>query len=238
MPIRDYVYRVHGDCIRAGYAYPLLSALKVNDAELAADQRVYFGPLEGVRAIQGGYLTIRASTHWRVRAPSELTDRLRRLCGRKLLLADHVIQLGELHTEAIRPATELHAEFIAIKSMHFEKSDRHPTHREFLGWVTDKLRRKYKLEAGKVEVGRRRRLHIGEHPASTGYALGVYGVGLQVSREIQRQGLGGRRHMGGSLFRPGLLPRWVKGEGRCFEIARVPEPKKYSRYAPDTRTAI
>jgi CRISPR-associated protein Cas6 len=239
MPIRDYLYRIHGDCIRAGYAYPLLAAIKLNDPELAADQRAFFGPLEGVGTIGRGYLTIRERTCWRVRAPSELTDRLRKLCGRKLLIGDHVIQLGELHTEAIRPASQLYAEFIAIKSMHFQKGDRHPTHREFLGWVTDKLKRKYKLDHGKVEVGRRRRLHIGQYPATTGYALGVYGIDPKTSQEIQRSGLGGRRHMGGALFLPGMLPRWCQDERRCFDIVYVPEPKKYSRYAPpDKRTAI
>jgi CRISPR-associated protein Cas6 len=235
MPVRDYLFRVYGDCIRIGYAYPLLAALKLNDVELANDDRVFFGPLEGVCTIGRRYLTIQERTHWRVRAPSELTERLVNLCGRKLLIGDHVIRLGELHTKSLRQATELHAEFIAIKSMHFQKGDRHPTHREFLGWATDKLRRKYGLTVGKVEVGRRRRLHIGEHPASTGYAIGVYGVDPHVSMEIQRRGLGGRRHMGGALFLPGVLPRWVRGDGRCFDV--VPRHKPiHSKY--DDRTAI
>lgn len=218
MPVRDYLFRIYGDCIRAGYAYPLLAALKINDLELSQDQRVFFGPLEGVGTIGRGYLTIRERTHWRVRAPSELTDRLVNLCGRKLLLGDHVIKLGELRTEHIKGATELHAEFIAIKSMHFKNGDRHPTHSEFLGLVADKLRRKYGLLDGKIEIGRKRRLHIGEYPASTGYALGVYGIDPLVSLLIQRGGLGGRRHMGGSLFLPGVLPRWARGEKKCFDV--------------------
>lgn len=214
MPTRDYVFRVHGDCVRAGYAYPLLAALKLNDPELSQDDRVFFGPLEGIKHIGRGYLTIREGTHWRARGPSELKDRFHRLCGRKLLIGDHVIRLGNLRLDAPRSATEVYAEFIAIKSMHFQKNDRHPTHREFLGWVTDKLRRKFKIKSGKVEVGRRRQLKIGEHPATTGYALGIYGVDADTGLEIQCAGLGGRRHMGGALFLPGMLPVWVRGEER------------------------
>lgn len=231
MPTRDYLFRVHGDCIRAGYAYPMLAALKLNDPELAQDPRVFLGPLEGVRPFGRGYLGIREDTFWRARGPSELKDRFHRLCGRKLLIGDHVIRLGCLRIEKPRPATEVFAEFISIKSMHFQKGDRHPTHREFLGWVTDKLRRKFGIEQGKVEVGRRRLLSIGKHPATTGYALGVYGVPPAAGLAIQRDGLGGRRHMGGTMFLPGMLPQWARGDDRkCYDTA----PRRNQRI----RTAI
>lgn len=218
MPLCDYIYRVHGDCVRAGYAYPFLAALKLNDPELAVDERVYFGSLEGVRHIGKGYLTIRSDTYWRARGPSELKDKFHRLCGRKFLLGDHVIRLGLLRIEGLRASSEIYAEFIAIKSMHFCNGDRHPTHREFLGWAVDKLKRKYNVADGKVEVGRRRLLQIGKYPATTGYALGVYAINPAVSLELQAYGLGGRRHMGGAMFLPGLLPKWASGDRRCYII--------------------
>lgn len=217
--IRDYVFRVHGDCVRAGYAYPLLATLKLYVPDLAANDRVYFGSLTGVRHLGHGYLGIRQNTQWRCRAPSDMQGRISTLCGRRLLLASHVIQLGQLRVEEVVSSPVLHAEFVAIKSQHFAKSDRHPEHSEFLGWCTDKLREQYGLRKAMVQVGRRRRLHIGEHPAATGYALGLHDLSDEQSLAVQAGGLGGRRHMGGSLFLPGPLPEHVRGERRLYEVA-------------------
>ena len=216
--MRDYVYRVHGDCVRAGYAYPLLAALKLHVPDIALDLRVYFGPLTGVIHLGHGHLGIRHGTEWRCRAPSDAQGRLSKLCGRKLLLVHHVIQLGQLHVEEIAPSPVLHAELVVVKSQHFEKWERHPGHREFLGGVTDKLRTQYAMDGVQLEVGRRRVIQIGEHPAASGYAVCLYGVSDGVSFDIQRDGLGGRRHMGASLFMPGPLPSYARDERRLYDV--------------------
>ena len=190
MPMRDFLFRVHGDCIRAGYAYPLFAAVKTNDLDLATDPRVFLGPFEGVHHFGRGYLAIRDGTSWRIRAPTELTQTIVDLCGRKLIVGDHVIRLGDLRVEAITASTDLYAELVTIKSMHFQKHERHPTHREFLGWVTDKLRRDHDLKSAKVEVGRYRKIQIGKYPAATGYAMGVYGIERpDISIQIEHKGI-------------------------------------------------
>jgi CRISPR-associated protein Cas6 len=231
--IRDYVYRIHGDCIRAGYAYMLLGALKTADLGIAEDKRVFFGPIENVKPIQSGILGIRQNTIWRCRAPSELQPRLSRLCGIKLLLGNHVIQLGTMFVEDLIPSPVIHAEFISIgKHIEYRCSD--PTHQEFLGWVTDKLRERYSLRDALVRVGRKRKLYIGENRASTGYALAIYGLGLNQSLDIQTDGIGGRRHMGASMFLPGQLPRHVEGEDdTLFSIAPKDWHRKKQRPKPD-----
>jgi hypothetical protein len=134
------------------------------------------------------------------------------------LIGDHVIQLGGVKIEPLVPNRNIHAEFVTVKSMHFKSDDRHPTHEEFMGWILGKLREKFGLSGGVVEIGRKRKLQIARHPAATGYALGVYGIDTRDAYKMQLHGIGGRRHMGASLFMPGMLPTWVKSDSRLYKI--------------------
>ena len=58
-------------------------------------------------------------------------------------------------------------------------------------------------EPGDVEVvlGRRRILGIRDKKV-VGFAVGLTGLGADASLEVQRRGLGGRRHMGAGIFVP------------------------------------
>lgn len=224
--MRDYVFEVSGQGVQAGYHYPLLGAIKGVHPLLGMDNDVFFGPIENVAYDGAGWLGFRGGTRWRCRAKRSAEYLVLDLCGARLRIGEHAVRLGRVETLDLVPSSSLYAELVTIRSHHFQKMRTAPTHQEFLGWCADKLRCVYDLSDQQIEIGRRRQIRIGEHPVITGYAIGLYGLSDDQSLAIQTGGLGGRRHMGASMFLPGEIPQHVRNDTTRFSITAHKRPDK------------
>jgi CRISPR-associated protein Cas6 len=206
----DVLFRLYGDCVRSGYGYQLLAAIKALDVDLAARKDVWFGPIEGVEHRRGGFLHLNSRSRWRVRCSLPAARSLLQLAGKQLIIGCHVVRLGSPAFEVPTPSEDMHAELVTFKSLHWPKRE-HPTLPEFAGRIHGALR--HLGFDGKIVLGRKRMLIIAEHPAQTGWPVGIRGLNREQAEELIRRGLGGRRHMGAGLFVPGQLPPWWREQG-------------------------
>jgi CRISPR-associated protein Cas6 len=216
----DFLFPLLGDCVFAGYNYPLYAALKMLRFELFTDPEVGIGNISEVEPMRRGLLLITKRSRLRIRAPHYFASGLTDQCNRPIRVGSHIVKLGLPQLCPINPSSGLWAEFVAPKSLSFRHGDRQPTHREFLGWFADKLRRKLKATRAEIIVGRSRLMPMGDYPATKGYAVQIEGLSDDQSMQLQIDGIGGRRHMGGGMFIAGTMPKWLRADNTRFSTKR------------------
>ncbi len=238
----DIIYPVvEGDCVHAGYAYQLYAAIKGVSAELATDDAVTIGPLEDVQSSRiNGLLLFRRRCQLRIRAPIEAIPAALSIAGEMLRVGLHLIRLGPPTIYPLQPAARLHAEFVTFAwTKHERVAARRPPRRNFVGHLAAKL-----LEiagyTGRIGLGRKRVLHIGRHPAQSGYGVEIEGLTDEQSMATQDARLGGRGHMGCGLFRAGRLPSRLRRRDADRDrkgLRRAPVPADAQIRTADTAQA-
>jgi CRISPR-associated protein Cas6 len=229
----DLLFPLRGDCVFPGYQYPLYAAVKAVQSDLAERKDVFYGPIENVTPMRG-LLLIGSTTWWRVRVPTPDIGRqiAKALVGVPLRVGSHIVQPQPPLVTEVQVAPKMYAEMLCVRSIAFRAGRGQPNHREFTGWFSDKLRRGIKVNSQvRFRVGRRRRISVGPNRVPTiGYAVEM--VELQPHEAWTLMDLGGRRHMGASMWLPGRLPHvWcVKGMSWM-----VPERRKSGSYRWDQR---
>ena len=208
--IVDVLFPVSGDVLRPGYGYPLYSAVKGVDDELAADPAILLGPIEGTGLYPGlrDLIRILPGTRWRVRCEMRLLRRVLDLEGARLLVGSHEIVLGRPLVDPLIPASTMHAEMIVLRWPHLEAAGQTPTLREFEGYLRRLLRDR--RVQWMPQIGRRRSLAVGEHGESIGWAVEVRGLDEPQAIALQARIVGVRGHMGAGMFVPGPLPGWLE----------------------------
>jgi hypothetical protein len=203
----DLLFPLSGFGVFPGYQYPLYSAIKAANKALAEHAGVRFGPIENVVPDRGLLKFVR-QTYWRVRAPSADLGRWvsEILVGFPLQIGSHIVVPRPPMVADVLVSSTMHAEMVCIRSLHFRSGRGSPNLGEFTGWFADKLKRRVGVgRSVRFRVGRRRRISVGPDRVPTiGYATEVRGLAEDQAWELMD--LGGRKHMGGSMWLTGELP--------------------------------
>ncbi len=136
----------------------------------------------------------------RMRLPQEHVALLLKLAGKQLRVNDQAIRLGAPQINLLQPANALYARIVTIKGYTEPEA------------FTDAVCRKLNELGlrGEVVIGPRRILKVGTHTI-VGFGLAIHELSDDASIQLQEQGLGGRRKMGGGYFNP--ITRLPFGKG-------------------------
>ena len=184
----DLVFALQGDAVALDYADRLWRAIEARIPWLADEPLAGVHPLAGVSAGDHElYLTRRARLT--LRLPTSCVDRARTLSGAHLDLGG-VVEVGAATQLALSPIKTLYSSFVTIG---------HTAEEEFLGACQAKLAasgRPAQLVCGKAHVGR------GLGGDWRGFSLMLFGLTMEDSLRLQREGLGGERKRGCGIFIP------------------------------------
>ena len=127
----------------------------------------------------------------RMRLPQEHVPLLLKLAGKQLNLNGQAIRLGAPNINLLQPSSALYARIVTIKGFTEPET------------FTDAVCRKLNELSirGEIVVGPRRILKVGTHTI-VGFGLALHELSDDASIQLQEQGLGGRRKMGGGFFNP------------------------------------
>lgn len=127
----------------------------------------------------------------RMRLPQEHVALLLKLAGKQLQLNGQAIRLGAPQINLLQPSSALYARIVTIKGYTEPEA------------FTDAVCRKLNELSlrGEVVIGPRRVLKVGTHTI-VGFGLALHELSDDASIQLQEQGLGGRRKMGGGYFNP------------------------------------
>jgi CRISPR-associated protein Cas6 len=202
----DVLFPLRGCSVHVGYQYPLYAAFKTRLPDVETRHDLFVGPLEHVRPVRNLLLLNRGS-RWRFRVPDVPVARTIAavIADTQLRVSEHLISVGRPMVLESRVDTLMHAEMICVRSINFRNGKGCPDHREFCGWLGDKLRRRLKAQHARFRLGRRRRIAVRDSE-TFGFPVEVTGLTRQAATRLVQEGLGGRKHMGASMWLPGLLP--------------------------------
>ncbi len=186
--IVDLVFPLRGQAIGQDYADALWRALSARLPWLALDPAVGVHPLTGVSAGDRDlYLTRRARLT--LRLPAERVEAAGALTGSRLDLAGEV-EIGAASMKPLSAIKTLYSSFVTV-GVDDETG--------FLAACEAQLAAAgiaAKLVCGKAHVGR------GQDGDWCGFSLMLFGLTVEDSLRMQREGLGGERRRGCGIFIP------------------------------------
>ncbi len=186
--IVDLVFGLHGDAVALDYADRLWRAIEARIPWLADEPLAGVHPLAGVSAGDHElYLTRRARLT--LRLPTARVDQARALCGAHLDLSG-VVEVGAATQQALSPIKTLYSSFVTIG----DKAED-----EVLGACQANLAAlgiSAQMVCGMAHIGR------GMDGDWQGFSLMLFGLTLEDSLRMQREGLGGERKRGCGIFIP------------------------------------
>lgn len=186
--IVDLVFALHGEAVALDYADLLWRVLEPELPWLAEEPAAGIHPLAGVSpGDRELYLTHRARLT--LRLPAERVEAAQVLCGRRLDLGGEVA-IGEA---AVRPLSQIPTLYSSFVTVGVDSED------GFLSACREHFRAAAipaELVCGKARVGR------GAHGQWHGYSLMLFGLSIENSLRVQREGLGGERKRGCGIFIP------------------------------------
>ena len=186
--IVDLVFPLRGQAIRQDYADVLWRALSARLPWLADDPMVGVHPLTGVSAGDHElYLTRRAKLT--LRLPATRVEAARALTGSRLELAGEV-EIGAASVKPLAPIKTLYSSFVTL-GVDVEA--------DFLAACEAQLASAAipaQLVCGKAHVGH------GQDGEWRGFSLMLFGLTVNDSLRMQREGLGGERKRGCGIFVP------------------------------------
>jgi CRISPR-associated protein Cas6 len=184
----DLVFALHGEAIALDYADLLWRALQPRLPWLADEPAAGVHPLGGVSpGDRELYLTRRAKLT--LRLPAARLEAARALSGARLDLGGKV-EVGAAGERPLSKITTLYSSFVTVGT---EVED------DFLAACGAQLRAAgipAQLVCGKARTGR------GQGDVWHGYSLMLFGLSIDNSLRVQRQGLGGERKRGCGIFIP------------------------------------
>jgi CRISPR-associated protein Cas6 len=186
--IVDLVFALRGKAVALDYADLLWQALEPRLPWFGDEPAAGVHPLAGVSpGDRELYLTHRARLA--LRLPAERVKAARALCGSRLDLGGEV-EIGEA---AVRPLSQIPTLYSSFVTIGVESED------EFIAACSAHFRASSiaaELVCGKARVG---------HGAAGhwhGYSLMLFGLSIENSLRMQREGLGGERKRGCGIFIP------------------------------------
>jgi CRISPR-associated protein Cas6 len=184
----DLEFALHGKAIAQEYADVLWRALQPRLPWLAEEAAVGVHPLSGVSCgDQELYLTQRAKLT--LRLPAARVDAARTLTGARLDLGGEV-EVGATSLRPLSKITTLYSSFVTVGAESEE---------EFLAICDTRLKEigaPAQLVCGKARTAR------GQVDAWHGFSLMLFGLSIDNSLRVQREGLGGERKRGCGIFIP------------------------------------
>ena len=193
-PWIDLAFRLRGDALPLDLGYALFAAVSRLVPSLHATERWGIHPVLGQRR-GPGELELTDRSRLRLRLPSTAIAAVLPLAGTTLDVDGHRVMVGIPEIWPLVPAPRLRARIVIIKGFADDE-----------GAFAAAVQRQLKERCGTVstsepDIGRRRVLRVKDHTV-VGFQVEVAGLSAEASIQIQRAGLGGRRHMGAGLFVP------------------------------------
>jgi CRISPR-associated protein Cas6 len=186
--IVDLVFPLHGRAVRLDYADALWRTLLARLPWLAEEPSVGVHPLAGVSAGDHElYLTRRARLT--LRLPAGRVDAAGALAGSRIDLGGEV-EIGVGSVKPLSPIKTLYSSFVTVGT---------EVEAEFLAACEAHLAAAgipAQLVCGKAHVGR------GQEGDWHGFSLMLFGLTVDDSLRMQREGLGGERKRGCGIFIP------------------------------------
>lgn len=186
--IVDLVFALRGEAVALDYADLLWQVLEPRLPWFADEPTAGVHPLAGVSpGDRELYLTHRAKLT--LRLPAERVEAARVLCGSRLDLGGEV-EIGEA---AVRPLSQISTLYSSFVTVGVEPED------EFIAACSAHFKAlaiAAELVCGKARVGR------GATGQWHGHSLMLFGLSIENSLRVQREGLGGERKRGCGIFIP------------------------------------
>ena len=193
----DAAFNMTGASIPIDHGYALFSAVSRIVPVLHDEPAWGVHPIRGVRVAHDS-LRLDRSSLLKLRLPAQRVADVLAIAGKTLDIGPHRVGVGVPSLFPLAPGDSLRARVVVIKNavgdstMFLDSFRRRLSAIDALGQDPERI---------DVEVGRRRVLKIASHVV-VGYAVSLAGLESTASLAIQRQGIGGRRHMGAGLFVP------------------------------------
>lgn len=190
VPKVDLCFTVTGQSVPVDHGFALYSALSRVLPEIHEDEDI------GVRLIRGrfvgaGMLDISPAAELVLRLPSDRISPYLALAGKRLVVGDHAVAVGVMHTRALIPSVTLYAHIVTTKNGHDQKRFEAQIFHQLEGLGIK----------GKAAVGKRRTFAV-HGKQVVGYSLLVSELTAGESIALQENGLGGRKKMGCGFFEP------------------------------------
>jgi CRISPR-associated protein Cas6 len=186
--IVDLVFALRGEAVALDYADRLWRALSARLPWLADEAAVGVHPLTGVSTGDRElYLTHRAKLT--LRLPAECVEAARALTGTRLDVAGDV-EVGAASVKSLSPIKTLYSSFVTVGV---------DAEADFLALCEARLATegiRARLVCGKAHVGR------GQDGDWRGFSLMLFGLTVEDSLRMQREGLGDERKRGCGIFIP------------------------------------
>ena len=184
----DVVFALRGGAVALDYADRLWRAVEIRLPWLAEEPLAGIHPLAGVSAGDRElYLTRRAKLV--LRLPRHRATAAQALCGTRCDLGGEVA-VGESDVRPLSQITTLYSPFVTVGTA---------SESEFLAGCQDALATTgigARLVCGKAHSG------CGNGEEWHGFSLMLFGLSIENSLRMQRQGLGGERKRGCGIFVP------------------------------------
>ncbi len=193
--IVDIAFPVTGASILLDHGYALFGALSRLVPEFHEQPSWGVHPVFGIRNGRG--LELEQRSRIKLRMPLPEMSTIMPLAGSRLDIAGASVQLGFPQVFPLAPAAHVRARMVTIRGFEQEE-DFVPALRRQLEQLDGLGQDPTTID---VVLGRRRILAI-RGKKIVGFAVGLTGLCATASLTIQRNGLGGRRHMGAGLFVP------------------------------------
>ncbi len=183
----DIAFDLKGSFIPAGYVFALWDEVVRCLPWLDAEK--YAGILPLRAAANGENMLLPQRTKLVLRLPTKLAPQAMQLCGQELDAGGSALRIGKAKEKLLQPHPTLHAQLVESNSEE----------EAFLADMADQLR-----EMGvvcKLICGKRNTV-TGAKQSVAGYSLVLHDLKPDASLQIQRAGLGGKRHYGCGIFVP------------------------------------
>ena len=194
-PFIELSYPVRGRSLPADHGYGLYAAIVHLQPAVRQESELSILTVPGIPDREGKILLTEQS-HLRIRVPVSKSRLVYALAGKKIRIGKHEVLIGIPEVSLLQPAPALRARIVTLKG-HTEPED-------FLAAAQRQLD---SLEiAGEIQIPlnrdkapSRKTVKIKCHTI-VGFSTEVTGLSDSDSLKLQREGLGGRRHMGCGVF--------------------------------------
>ncbi len=198
-PFIELSYPVSGRLLPADHGYGLYAAIVHLQPAVRQESELSILTVPGIPDREGKILLTEQS-HLRIRVPVSKSRLVYALAGKKIRIGKHEVLIGIPEISLLQPAPALRARIVTLKG-HTEPED-------FLAAAQRQLD---SLEiAGEIQIPlnrdkapSRKTIKIKCHTI-VGFTIEVTGLSDSDSLKLQREGLGGRRHMGCGVFVPAV----------------------------------
>jgi CRISPR-associated protein Cas6 len=191
-PIVDVAFPIRGRSVPLDHGYALFGALSRVVPRLHKEPGWGVHPIYGRRA-GPGILSLMRQSQVTLRLPAAAIGDVLTLSDRSLDIDGHEVRTGVPRIFALHATPTVRARYVTIKKFNGEPG-------EF------KLAAVRQLEAlgatgsgAQVVVGERRVMKVGAQTI-VGFSVELTSLSPDLSLEVQRVGIGGRRHMGAGVF--------------------------------------